>query len=105
MRISDWSSDVCSSDLHALVAVDIGQLRFTTRGRGEAGVIGEGAGLAIEFADVDDVGADAARQDGALYALAPDRTSVVSGERVSVRVDLGGRSRIKETRHTFAITI
>src|SRR3546814_20402789 len=86
MRISDWSSDVCSSDVrmfsklvdriaaveqHALVAVDIGQLRFAARGRSEAGIVGERAGVAIDFADVDDVGSDAARQDGALRALAP----------------------------------
>src|SRR3546814_2976374 len=64
MRINDWSSDVCSSDR-------IGQLRFAARGRSEAGIVGESAGLAIEFADVDDVGSDAARQDGAFRALAP----------------------------------
>src|SRR3546814_1481372 len=85
MRISDWSSDVCSSDLFhearmfgevadriaaveedAFVAVDIGQLRFAARGRGEAGIIGERAGLGVEFADIDDVGADGARQDRAV---------------------------------------
>src|SRR3546814_16030308 len=68
---SKLADRIAAVEQHALVAVDIGQLRFAARGRSEAGIVGESAGLAIEFADVDDVGSDAARQDGAFRALAP----------------------------------
>src|SRR3546814_19296602 len=30
MRISDWSSDVCSSDLAAIAAIRAGQTKYTT---------------------------------------------------------------------------
>src|SRR3546814_9892741 len=36
MRISDWSSDVCSSDLKSLVAVSTGLLRALDRDQAEA---------------------------------------------------------------------
>src|SRR3546814_16093287 len=72
MRISDWSSDVCSSDLfedharsHRIHAIDlrrIGHLAQKVRG------------------------------------ITRDRKSVVSGKSVSVRVDLGGR-RIITTKN------
>src|SRR3546814_16646302 len=108
MRISDWSSDVCSSDLkckfppggnlHFLVGVDDG--------------LTVGAGLLDPF--VDHGGADllqarlqfrarrlhlhATLDQGGLgfLGLDLDRKSVVSGKRVSVRVDLGGRRIIKK---------
>ena len=48
----------------AFVTVDVGQRTFARRGRGEARVIGEHARLAIELADVDDIRANAARENG-----------------------------------------
>ena len=47
---------VAAIEQHALVAVDIGDLGFAARRRGEAGVVGEHAGLGVELADIDDVG-------------------------------------------------
>src|SRR3546814_18382156 len=93
MRISDWSSDVCSSDL---VATDrqgdpqgrddrqrFGVRRISARRR-------EGGGrprrrvrpLARDAEQLRDLG---------------DRKSVVSGQNVSVRVDHGGRRILKKT--------
>ena len=48
---------------HALVAVDVGDLGFRARGRGEAGVESEHARLGVELADVDDRRADRALAD------------------------------------------
>src|SRR3546814_8329015 len=78
MRISDWSSDVCSSDLPAARLAGH-QQRPDRLGAGRT------AGLAGQQA-----------VDSAV-AEPPDRKSVVSGKRVSVRVDLGGRRIMKNT--------
>ncbi|MNL49089.1 hypothetical protein D3C87_1719950 [compost metagenome] len=43
---------------HAFVAVDIGDFRFTRSGRGKPGVVGEGPGMFIERADIDNVRTD-----------------------------------------------
>src|SRR3546814_15154255 len=85
MRISDWSSDVCSSDLgpHRDMPVLVGKAR-----------------LAQPQARRVDDGRDR-RHDTALSA--PDRKSVVSGKSVSVRVDLGGRRIIKKKQSVTAI--
>src|SRR3546814_19925117 len=85
MRISDWSSDVCSSDLD-FANVDLG----VEVGREMLAVI---AAVAIE---------DVERVDALdMMLLEPggeeDRKSVVQGKSESVRVDLGGRSIIKKT--------
>src|SRR3546814_15418992 len=87
MRISDWSSYVCSSDLAPVVCVNISRRRahaedpawredrldFETLDPGVASVLKRGTDAALE-----------------------DRKSVVSGKSVSVRVDLGGRRIIKK---------
>src|SRR3546814_13148103 len=73
MRISDWSSDVCSSDLY-----------YT----------GPAAALCLSCASTRSrqaISRPAAMINGA------DRKSVVLGKSVSVRVDLGGRRLIKKT--------
>src|SRR3546814_13376103 len=115
MRISDWSSDVCSSDLHDLRGFaaqiplhllgnrinpgDRDQFRF------EAAAEDAGAGFAaragdrpatqravdVDTAIGDDFGA---RADGG----AEDRKSVVEGKSVSVRVELGGLLVIKKKK-------
>src|SRR3546814_5543975 len=84
MRISDWSSDVCSSDL--AFKVILGEAPF--------GPGGDGPGvIASRFA--------AGRQrDGGR-----DRKSVVWGKSVSVRVDLGGRRIIKKKKQQKQILI
>src|SRR3546814_4478205 len=97
MRISDWSSDVCSSDLaqQGGVAQFLAGERFglpgdrrVFGGGGEIGVEGEGTLLVV---DGDGVGAERCQQRAAGH-LVPggDRKRVVEGKSVSVSVDLGG---------------
>src|SRR3546814_19175927 len=82
MRISDWSSDVCSSDLRSTAhggapwAVERGQL-MQAKGRG-----------AQRMLKVNDV--------ASWGPLLKDRKSVVEGKRVSVRVEHGGGRIIKK---------
>src|SRR3546814_14176902 len=76
MRISDWSSDVCSSDLD-----QIGELVVENTDK-LADLIGRENGKTI---------ADAKGEIG-------DRKRVVSGKSVSVRVDLGRRRIIKKNQ-------
>src|SRR3546814_17188248 len=99
MRISDWSSDVCSSDLvWPAQAAGIAKLRdnssfvlCTPTGSGKTTVATLGAVQGL-FADPPVGGID--------------RQSVVSGKSVSVRVDLGGRRLInKKTKITVSHTI
>src|SRR3546814_14128253 len=108
MRISDWSSDVCSSDLGTpalgrLARPGIDQVegipRHGLRSRGDggarlAGIMGaaeEFQHIRIEALHADRQPVDAGRGKG-------DRKSVVSGTSVSVRVDLGGRRIIKKKK-------
>src|SRR3546814_14929377 len=102
MRISDWSSDVCSSDLIPAVtnAVD------TTPDRGEddddqQGQPAQGGPLKWPLCDrcteprtkhnMYQGHAEATYQPRIHGYSLTARKSVVSGKRVSVRVDLGGR--------------
>src|SRR3546814_11405732 len=94
MRISDWSSDVCSSDL------------FETRCMGLIGNFSISAtprlnrfrddGLAATIIDMD-VPNDLFAAPAQLRQR--DRKSVVEGKSVSVRVDLGGRRIIKTQKN------
>src|SRR3546814_13025515 len=107
MRISDWSSDVCSSDLHQ--AVD---RQPRVRGFGEQrGQVGNGAAaLLLLAADIDlheqlrlpaRLGAglgERPHERRAVDRVDRDRKSAVSGKSVSVRVDLGGRRMIKKKK-------
>src|SRR3546814_14103430 len=100
MRISDWSSDVCSSDLQRRSEVEVG-VQFEDIGLGAIAGIAERGDFAqvarlrhaaigifgIEQADIIAVGIAAERID---------RKSVVQGKRLSVRVDIGGRRCIKK---------
>src|SRR3546814_14955773 len=112
MRISDWSSDVCSSDLgvgiaeHLHVAAERNEAEFPACARpvvpaedlrpeadGEhldADVVPARDQVVAEFVDE--------HQDGehGQERQAEERKSVVSGQSVSVRVDLGGRGTIKK---------
>src|SRR3546814_11924966 len=102
MRISDWSSDVCSSDLlpgqpeGALrddVALDLVGDAVDRRGRREHEGLGVHAGLYAVPVGKRAVGAEDLDPE-------PDRKSVVSGKSVSVRVDPGGRRIIKKKKTT-----
>src|SRR3546814_17104400 len=77
MRISDWSSDVCSSDLDGRFEVD-------------------------QFDDEYARYVILSEPDGTHLASARllDRQSVVAGKSVSVRVALGGRRLIKKNKQT-----
>src|SRR3546814_17866720 len=112
MRISDWSSDVCSSDLSLISRHGTARITRFDLVCGAISVmalivwLGLGrASLAVMFAVV----ADAAgavptlrkawhdpASESALFFVLVDRKSVVSGKGVSVRVDLGGRRIIKK---------
>src|SRR3546814_9400653 len=96
MRISDWSSDVCSSDLRFA--------RFVLSDGGEQGrgLFGDAAGalpaqslaVAPETAVFQRIAAGG-HADLLSLVRTPnpdtDRKSFVSGKSVSVRLDLGGR--------------
>src|SRR3546814_19232732 len=85
MRISDWSSDVCSSDLLA------GAARLSSR-RPCPPPDGGSAAAAAERAQR----ADPRRDRVGRLSRSGDRKSVVQGKSVSVRVDLGGRRILKK---------
>src|SRR3546814_15797362 len=103
MRISDWSSDVCSSDLagkEAWVAETmplLNRARYVTEtgARMNDAEVAEFLGEAWKTIST---GAPTRSSPGSSAAPAPaptaaatDRTSVVRGKSVAVRVDLGGR--------------
>src|SRR3546814_14910934 len=95
VRISDWSSDVCFSDLrHALLVErqDVGA------GLGLQQVVG----VLHPFGDAFE-GEHLAEPVLGDEALDVDRKSVVTGKRVSVRVDLGGRRCIKKKSTRYDI--
>src|SRR3546814_17783180 len=106
MRISDWSSDVCSSDLkdsgklgvdrkteHAKYPVQTcalyGQVGIAAHQPGHL-LVAPGGGLDGPFGNVQP------GQD-------QDRKSVEKGKSVSVRVDLGGRRIIKKKKRKVAV--
>src|SRR3546814_16875899 len=112
MRISDWSSDVCSSDLKAFLPFrrhdaerDIARIarrRFddmrvgddARRRDGDAAAVAEADDLAVHHRDGDDAH-DAARRG--------DRKSVGSGKSVSVRLETVG-PRIIQKKKTYPQT-
>src|SRR3546814_12088194 len=93
-RISDWSSDVCSSDLE--------------EGTPHQEVRRLGGDVLRQFGEP--LGRDDAREAAlapARHQVRQERKSVVSATSVSVRVDLGGRRIIKkkQTQRTALETI
>src|SRR3546814_3175349 len=86
MRISDWSSDVCSSDLFELRL--FGNMRV------------DGAISAHPSASEPGRESVGERVRRRLAHRAADRKSVVEGKSVSVRVDLGGRSILNKKKKT-----
>src|SRR3546814_12961850 len=121
MRISDWSSDVCSSDLQ-VIAHDFGAGLVVDRTDECVRDLAEALAALFAFVDRDgdrdlvDFGGDLRENDldlfvvaiafpGAVVALVDhgaadilDRKSVVWGKSVSVRVDLVGR-RLLNTKN------
>src|SRR3546814_15813164 len=110
MRISDWSSDVCSSDLQCGACQPCHQCTPAEPEQGARGDIfadacGTGAALILcRFAHGRDLHKikviEQADPSDACNHMQPakDRKSVVTGKRVSVRVDLGVRRLIKKKK-------
>src|SRR3546814_14993392 len=101
MRISDWSSDVCSSDLvpppHAVdLPGPLCQPQSALAGEGHRRRADPGLRPRAER--------PGGARPGRRAAAAGDRKSVVEGKRVSVRLDLGGRRIIKKKRTTQKIS-
>src|SRR3546814_14133670 len=103
MRISDWSSDVSSSDLKGKAQRRDGaeakreeQNPPRIHPVGQAGQDRHGRDVAavIDAADPASLGV----RHPPFGQKRRDRKSVVKGKRVSVRVDLGGRSIIKKKK-------
>src|SRR3546814_19859407 len=117
MRISDWSSDVCSSDLGEYVPAAAERLAWLTGFKGPAGfacVLLEEAAVFVDGRYTLQVVQEV---DTPLFTprhvtaepLAPwlearlkpgERQSVVKGLQVSVSVDHGGRRNLKKKRKT-----
>src|SRR3546814_18463418 len=97
MRISDWSSDVCSSDLDQSAPSDDYEKQIDRPVR-RAGMHGR-AFCALELDGAEQNCAECCKGDaGDLNEDPEDRKSVVEGKRVSVRVELGGRGIIKKKK-------
>src|SRR3546814_13082552 len=92
MRISDWSSDVCSSDLSAGGRAAIRSASANIRRRTVSAHPPDANGKSSLMSLA------AARK--LIQAPRRDRKSVEWGKSVSVRVDLGGRRIIKKTIQT-----
>src|SRR3546814_20568466 len=97
MRISDWSSDVCSSDLgpgRDVVGTDVpvaGQSHRAWRA----------SEVEVFDPDAADVVADGLDQVCQTRSVRrEDRKSVVEGKSVSVRGDVGGRRIVKKKNVT-----
>src|SRR3546814_11624484 len=114
MRMSDWSSDVCSSDLIDEDDVEFGLL-FSGRcssgsSRASNGNSSGGGSAPLLFQSLGQFRGFQNGQFGKLVnesvnvchvnILHIDRKSVVSGESVSVRVDIGGRRIIEQKKNT-----
>src|SRR3546814_11389187 len=103
MRISDWSSDVCSSDL----AARLDSVRATRQSAAmpDASKTTSPTSAGAASGDADPLRAHGGFADLVGYALKrwEDRKSVVEGKSVSVRVDLGGRGVFKQKIHRLPI--
>src|SRR3546814_14384743 len=119
MRISDWSSDVCSSDLigsadldSAATTVGAGATNSIAIGRNvkvsdnSTSSVGLGSNVSLNASNAVGIGVSASA--GGAYGVAmgcyanagaeADRKSVVWGKSGSGRVDLGGRCLIQKKK-------
>src|SRR3546814_11176075 len=108
MRISDWSSDVCSSDLTSVPALSSPSCRYAFANRGScsrrlplrlscsAGTQGGGL-IRSSSGNQPDTVPPMKRPAG--RQPRKERKSVVWGTSVSVRVDLGGRRLIQKKKY------
>src|SRR3546814_18832799 len=111
MRISDWSADVCSSDLFSGYFLLIGMMwsrtssvvacsdtaRFTSSSRPQRAISGTTPEVDRVILRLE---TDRPSWSMAMpMAVATDRKSVGNGRSVAVRVDLGGRRYIKKKNY------
>src|SRR3546814_13632237 len=104
MRISDWSSDVCSSDLPVFHQpytssrrlARLGSLARIRRRRSKSRSAAINRSPPSASASTTPHGSTISECPPDLI---PDRKSVVEGKRGSVRVVLGGRRIIKKKKH------
>src|SRR3546814_13007001 len=101
MRISDWSSDVCSSDLQTRPRRNRRQRAEILFGVGGRPVNMHNLPPVILAAQEHGFGSD--EIDRAVFVRAV-RTSVVEGESVSEREDVGGGRSIKRKQSTRRLT-
>src|SRR3546814_17569065 len=101
MRISDWSSDVCSSDLHRRLDAVAVHRRDRVLGRPFRRLPRDDQRADPGVADDADI---VGRQD-MVVDVDQDRKSVVLGKSVSVRVELGGRSSIQTKIHSLTSSL
>src|SRR3546814_19019637 len=94
MRISDWSSDVCSSDL----APSISTLPADGFSRPAAALSSVDLPQPVGPTMATNSPGATARSMPATARWLKDRKSVVEGKSVSVSVDLGGRRLIKKNK-------
>src|SRR3546814_16144934 len=112
MRISDWSSDVCSSDLKLRVAqAELDRMRsdaqffaeqiaqIEQRANWLRAILPRDRQLAALREQADEI-RDAIASAEASISNMQDRKSGVAGKRVSVRVDTGGRRILKKKKKT-----
>src|SRR3546814_14084657 len=114
MRISDWSSDVCSSDLLVKNKIELDAASKTAAGKRTVTLPEVVADVLVDHPDrftepessvlvfTSSEGEPLRRNNFRRRSgtrPSRDRKSVVSGKSVSVRVDLGGRRVIKKKKH------
>src|SRR3546814_15672752 len=105
MRISDWSSDVCSSDLLTNETPRIGFVRELIRYESKE-IISAPPRVKpwVYCSQVDELFniVNRTQMTRAEFNVshARDRKSVVEGKSVSVSVDRGGRRTLKKIKHT-----
>src|SRR3546814_13495534 len=99
MRISDWSSDVCSSDLFEEFedALALATQQWKKRGRIEKIILYDSYARG-DWVDEPHTAKGYRSDFDLLIIVNEDRKSVVSGKSVSVRVDLGGSRIIKKKK-------
>src|SRR3546814_13738908 len=107
MRISDWSSDVCSSDLVDTILTNVFQhtpegtsFAVTVRDGGTPTVVVEDDGPGTPEPAPEERGVSAGGSTGlGLGIVRRDRKSVGEGKRVLVRVHQGGRRILKKKKN------
>src|SRR3546814_12612430 len=119
MRISDWSSDVCSSDLYDLPEMiarihprmrlrRLRQRKAHVHRRAQPSLLDKGPyhpHQLVRHQALECHGSRPQRRSGQRQPPSPeDRKSVVSGKRVSVGVDLVVRRIIKKNKETTSAT-